>query len=173
MFDPSLSVVVNQSHTHPTYYKAEPTKNALREAIVEQDIGPGGASWTPQISLRNGSNHGDLEWLNGGGVLQKCHMSNGKSKIYIKNKKIEAGDERHSSNTLTLSNTAIAYRASTVETVGVHLSRDLTAGPTVYNDLLYMVRAVRLELTRLFSLRILSPLRLPIPPCSPSRMNAS
>ena len=100
VFDPSLSVVVNQSHTYPTYYKAEPTKNALREAIVEQDIGPGGASWTPQISLRNGSNHGDLEWLNGGGVLQKCHMSNGKSKIYIKNKKIEAGDERHSSNTL-------------------------------------------------------------------------
>ena len=100
VFDPSLSVVVNQSHPDPTYYKAEPTKNALREAIVEQDIGPGGASWTPQISLRNGSNHGDLEWLNGGGVLQKCHMSNGKSKIYIKNKKIEEGDERHSSNTL-------------------------------------------------------------------------
>ena len=100
VFDPSLSVAVNQSHPHPTYYKAEPTKNALREAIVGQDIGPGGASWTPQISLRNGSNHGDLEWLNGGGVLQKCHMSNGKSKIYIKNKKIEAGDERHSSNTL-------------------------------------------------------------------------
>ena len=42
--DPSLSVVVNQSHPHPTHYKAEPTKNALREAIVEQDIGPGGAS---------------------------------------------------------------------------------------------------------------------------------
>ena len=56
--DPSLSVVVNQSHPHPTYYKAEPTKNALREAIVEQDIGPEGASWPPQISLRNGSNHG-------------------------------------------------------------------------------------------------------------------
>ncbi len=44
VFDPSLGVVVNQSHPDPTYYKAEPTKNALREAIVEQDIGPGGAS---------------------------------------------------------------------------------------------------------------------------------
>ena len=44
VFDPSLSVAVNQSHPYPTYYKAEPTKNALREAIVEQDIGPEGAS---------------------------------------------------------------------------------------------------------------------------------
>ena len=44
VFDPSLSVAVNQSHLYPTYYKAEPTKNALREAIVEQDIGPGGAA---------------------------------------------------------------------------------------------------------------------------------
>jgi len=44
---------------------ADPTKNALRAAIVEQDIGPEGASWPPQISLRNGSNHGGdrgLEW---------------------------------------------------------------------------------------------------------------
>ncbi len=49
----------------------------------------------------------------GGQVLQKCHMSNGKSKIYIKNKKIEEGDERHSSNTLNLSRT-VGLTVSTV-----------------------------------------------------------
>ena len=44
--DPSdLSyAVVTEPHADPTHYAAEPTKNALREAIVEQDIGPGGAS---------------------------------------------------------------------------------------------------------------------------------
>ena len=44
--DPSdpYSVVVNKSHPYPSRYTAEPTKNALREAIVEQDIGPEGAS---------------------------------------------------------------------------------------------------------------------------------
>ena len=36
--------VVTEPHADPTHYAAEPTKNALREAIVEQDIGPGGAS---------------------------------------------------------------------------------------------------------------------------------
>ena len=36
--------VVTEPHADPTHYTAEPTKNALREAIVEQDIGPGGAS---------------------------------------------------------------------------------------------------------------------------------
>ena len=45
--------------------------------------------------------------------MQKCHMSNGKSKIYIKNKKIEEGDERHSSNTLNLSRT-VGLTVSTV-----------------------------------------------------------
>ena len=74
------SVVVNKSPPYPSYYTAEPTKNALREAIVEQDIGPEGASWPPQISLRNGSNHGDLEWSKGGGVLQKCHRMYEKAK---------------------------------------------------------------------------------------------
>ena len=52
----------------------------LYRAIVEQDIGPEGASWPPQISLRNGSNHGDLEWSKGGGVLQKCHTLYEKAK---------------------------------------------------------------------------------------------
>ena len=103
----------------------------------------------------------------GGWCCEKATLYTKTKRSVAKKEKVEAGDERHSSNTLTLSNTAIAYREYTVQTVGVTESRDLTAGPMLCNDLLYMVRAVRLELTRLFSLRILSPLRLPIPPCSP------
>ena len=74
------SVVVIDPFPHPYSYTADPVQNALREAIVEQDIGPEGASWPPQISLRNGSNHGDLEWSKGGGVLQKCHRIYEKAK---------------------------------------------------------------------------------------------
>ena len=109
----------------------------------------------------------------GGWCCEKATLYTKTKRSVAKKETVEAGDERHSSNTLTLLNTVIAYREYTVETVGVTESRDLTAGPMLCNDLLYMVRAVRLELTRLLSLRILSPLRLPIPPCSPSRMNAS
>ena len=53
-----LIYAIREPHPHPIRYEADPTKNALREAIVEQDIGPFGASWPSQISLRNGSNHG-------------------------------------------------------------------------------------------------------------------
>ena len=43
---PSIIVVDSQfePHSYPYSYMADPTKNALRAAIVEQDIGPEGAS---------------------------------------------------------------------------------------------------------------------------------
>ena len=109
----------------------------------------------------------------GGWCCEKATLYTKTKRSVAKKEKSEAGGERHSSNTLSLSRTVIAHREYTVQTVQIQKTRDLTAGPMLCNDLLYMVRAVRLELTRLYSLRILSPLRLPIPPCSPSRMNAS
>ena len=43
---PSIIVVDGQfePHSYPIHYKADPTKNALRAAIVDEDIGPEGAS---------------------------------------------------------------------------------------------------------------------------------
>ena len=83
----------------------------------------------------------------GGWCCEKATLYTKTKRSVAKKERVEAGDERHSSNTLTLLNTVIAYREYTVQTVGVTESRDLTAGPMLYNDLLYMVRAVRLELT--------------------------
>ena len=83
----------------------------------------------------------------GGWCCEKATLYTKTKRSIGKKEKVEAGDERHSSNTLTLLNTVRPYREYTVQTVGVTESRDLTAGPMLQNDLLYMVRAVRLELT--------------------------
>ena len=105
----------------------------------------------------------------GGWCCENATLYTKTKRSVAKKERVEAGDERHSSNTLTLVDASRPYREYTVSTVLIQKTRDLTAGPMLTNDLLYMVRAVRLELTRLLSLRILSPLRLPIPPCSPCK----
>ena len=67
----------------------------------------------------------------GGWCCEKATLYTKTKRSIAKKESEEAGDERHSSNTLTLVDTAITYRAYTVQTAGVTESRHLTAGPMV------------------------------------------
>ena len=64
-----------------------------------------------------------------GWCCEKATLYTKTKRSVAKKEKVEAGDERHSSNTLTLLNTVRPYREYTVQTVEVTESRDLTAGP--------------------------------------------